>query len=72
MIFQNPRSTLNPIRSIGSQLADMLRTHARATVHNARDTALQLLEQVKIREPSRLIKAYPFELSGAASQPHRG
>ena len=68
MIFQNPRAALNPIRSIGCQIEDVLIRHAQATRHTARDKAIALLDRVRIREPEKRYHAYPFELSGGMCQ----
>lgn len=68
MIFQNPMSTLNPIRSVGNQIRDMLLQHVRATRQTADAAVEALLEQVKISDVQRVKKAYPFELSGGMCQ----
>jgi len=68
MIFQNPMSTLNPIRTVSQHLEDMLLVHAQSTKAAAPKRSLELLEQVKIRDPERVLKAYPFELSGGMCQ----
>lgn len=68
MIFQNPRSALNPIRKVGLQLEDVLRRHAQATGADAREKAIDLLAQVRIPRPEERWHAYPFELSGGMCQ----
>ncbi|MGH1440587.1 MAG: dipeptide ABC transporter ATP-binding protein [Cellvibrionaceae bacterium] len=68
MIFQNPMSTLNPIRSVRHHLEDMLVAHAQSTRANAAERSLELLKQVRIRDPERVLEAYPFELSGGMCQ----
>src|SRR5579864_4711494 len=68
MIFQNPRAALNPIRKVGSQIEDVLRQHAQATVTDRGDRAIAALEQVKIARPRERYHAYPFELSGGMCQ----
>ena len=67
MIFQNPRLALNPIRKVGLQLQDVLRTHALAG-DDARGKAIDLLRQVRIANPEERYHAYPFELSGGMCQ----
>ena len=68
MIFQNPRAALNPIRTVGLQLADALRAHTALSARQAREKALDLLNAVRIREPERRLDAYPHELSGGMCQ----
>ena len=68
MIFQNPRAALNPIRTVGRQIADVLAAHGRISAGEARDRALQLLRDVQIREPEKRLDAYPHELSGGMCQ----
>lgn len=68
MIFQNPRTALNPIRRVGDQIADVLKRHANVTPNAAPGEAVKLLESVGITDPARRAKAYPFELSGGMCQ----
>ncbi len=68
MIFQNPRAALNPIRTCGLQIADVLRAHGDLSASAARAKALALLEAVRIREPEARLDAYPHELSGGMCQ----
>ncbi|MCP3369961.1 dipeptide ABC transporter ATP-binding protein [Bradyrhizobium cajani] len=69
MIFQNPRAALNPIRKVGDQIEDVLRTHVQqAQVADHGEKAIEALEQVKIARPRERYHAYPFELSGGMCQ----
>jgi peptide/nickel transport system ATP-binding protein len=68
MIFQNPRAALNPIRKVGHQIEDVLRQHAQAGSGDARQKAIEALEQVRIARPEERYHAYPFELSGGMCQ----
>jgi peptide/nickel transport system ATP-binding protein len=68
MIFQNPRAALNPIRSVGKQIEDVLIRHAQATHDQARSKAIAMLERVRIHDAARRYHAYPFELSGGMCQ----
>ena len=68
MIFQNPRTALNPIRRIGRQLEDVLRTHTSTPMAQMKQRAIELLAQVRIPDPERRYGAYPFELSGGQCQ----
>lgn len=68
MIFQNPRAALNPIRTVGQQIQDVLLQHAQCTHQTARAKAIEVLEKVRIRDPHLRVDAYPFELSGGMCQ----
>jgi len=68
MIFQNPRTALNPIRKIGHQIEDVLRRHAAVPADQLRKRATEALKQVNIPDPERRYHAYPFELSGGMCQ----
>ena len=68
MIFQNPRTALNPIRRIGRQIEDVLRTHTSTLQADLRKRAIECLAQVRITDPERRYSAYPFELSGGQCQ----
>ncbi|WP_298244164.1 ABC transporter ATP-binding protein [uncultured Bradyrhizobium sp.] len=68
MIFQNPRAALNPIRTVGAQIADAVLSHRRLSKQEARAEALELLRAVQIRDPDRRLDAYPHELSGGMCQ----
>jgi peptide/nickel transport system ATP-binding protein len=72
MIFQSPRTALNPIRTVGLQIEDVLRRHAVATGpdlgKSLKERAVQALREVAIADPERRAQAYPFELSGGMCQ----
>ena len=72
MIFQSPRTALNPIRRVGQQLQDVLRRHAAAPGadqgKSLRERAVQALRDVAISDPERRMAAYPFEMSGGMCQ----
>jgi peptide/nickel transport system ATP-binding protein len=68
MIFQNPRVALNPIRRVGQQIADVLIEHGGVTRAEAPKRAIEMLQKVRIPDPERRAKAYPFELSGGMCQ----
>jgi peptide/nickel transport system ATP-binding protein len=68
MIFQNPRTALNPIRTVGRQLEDVLRTHTTVLKTELRAKAVDCLTEVRIPDPQRRYGAYPFELSGGQCQ----
>jgi peptide/nickel transport system ATP-binding protein len=68
LVPQDPMTALNPGRRIEAQLTDGLRLIRGASAAAARKRALQLLEEVHIREPERVLRAYPHELSGGMRQ----
>ena len=68
MIFQSPRTALNPIRTVGRQLVDVLREHANVSRVKARARAVELLARVQLPDAERRFDAYPFELSGGMCQ----
>ena len=68
LIPQDPLTSLNPARRIGDQLTDGLRLRAGMNRAQAFDKALSLLNDVHIREPERVLKRYPHELSGGMRQ----
>jgi peptide/nickel transport system ATP-binding protein len=68
MIFQDPMSSLNPLMKIGRQITEPLTVHLGLEGSAARDTALRLLNDVRIPEPERRMDQYPYELSGGMRQ----
>lgn len=68
MIFQTPRTALNPIRKVGKQIVDVLRCHAALPKAQLKPRALELLASVKIPDPEQRYNAYPYELSGGLCQ----
>lgn len=68
MIFQDPMSSLNPVFSIGEQIAESIRIHKGADRQQARAKAIDLLRQVGISDPEQRVDAYPHELSGGMRQ----
>jgi peptide/nickel transport system ATP-binding protein len=68
MIFQSPRTALNPIRKVGRQIEDVLREHANLPSREIRAHAIAALARVRIPDPERRFNAYPFELSGGMCQ----
>jgi peptide/nickel transport system ATP-binding protein len=68
MIFQEPMTALNPLRTIGDQIAEMFSVHTDLSKADIRVRVLSLLADVRIAEPAAAAKAYPHELSGGQRQ----
>jgi oligopeptide/dipeptide ABC transporter ATP-binding protein len=68
MIFQNPRSSLNPLFRVEKTLAQVLRTHRGLKGAEARRVSLELLADVGLADPERILRRYPHELSGGMCQ----
>ena len=68
MVFQEPMTSLNPVLTIGAQLAEILVLHRGMSAREALDEARGLIERVKISDPVRRIAQYPHELSGGMRQ----
>ena len=68
MIFQEPRSSLNPVLPVGRQIVDVIRAHRDVSRRAGRATALSLLDQVGLPSPRNCYAAYPHELSGGMCQ----
>jgi peptide/nickel transport system ATP-binding protein len=68
MIFQEPMSALDPVFTVGEQIAETIRTHERVTRQQARERAVAALADVGIAEPRRRYDDYPHHLSGGMRQ----
>jgi len=68
MIFQEPMTSLNPVLSIGRQIAETVVLHQRVGARVARDRAIEMLRLVQIAEAERRIDEYPHQLSGGMRQ----
>ena len=68
LVFQEPMTALNPVFTIGDQIAETLVVHRRATKRQARDEAVELLRRVRIPSPESRVKDYPHQLSGGMRQ----
>ena len=68
MIFQEPMTALNPVFTIGNQMADVLMRHRGLTQRQARTAAIEMLAKVSIPVPGKRIDEYPHQLSGGMRQ----
>ncbi|MER8609424.1 ABC transporter ATP-binding protein [Mesorhizobium sp. M0435] len=68
MVFQEPMASLNPVYTIGEQIAEPIRIHLGKSHREAEADAVRLLEQVGIPDPKRRARQYPHELSGGMRQ----
>ena len=68
MVFQEPMTTLNPVFTIGDQIAETLIVHRRAGSREARANAIELLEAVRIPDAAARVSDYPHQLSGGMRQ----
>ncbi len=68
MVFQEPMTSLNPVFSVGEQIAEVLKAHQGMSKSEASEHAVELLESVKIPLPSRRANDYPHQLSGGMRQ----
>jgi peptide/nickel transport system ATP-binding protein len=68
MVMQDPKFSLNPVMTIGAQLLEALKFNGRESRAEAKARALAMLEAVQIRDPERVFRAYPHELSGGMGQ----
>lgn len=67
-ILQDPKYSLNPVKTVGSQVAEAWRTHKGGSKRAALEAAINLLEMVKIRDPKKVAASYPHEVSGGMGQ----
>ncbi|HEV7328952.1 MAG TPA: ABC transporter ATP-binding protein [Bosea sp. (in: a-proteobacteria)] len=68
MIFQDPALALDPVYTVGEQIAEAITRHEKVSARDAMKRALELLELVRIPSPERRLKAYPHEMSGGMRQ----
>ncbi|MGF7172301.1 ABC transporter ATP-binding protein [Azospirillum doebereinerae] len=68
MVMQDPKFSLNPVMTVGRQIAEAYRVHSGAGAAEAKRRALAMLEAVRIRDPERVYGRYPHEVSGGMGQ----
>ncbi|MDX1401376.1 MAG: ABC transporter ATP-binding protein [Kiloniellales bacterium] len=68
MIMQDPRYSLNPVMTVGDQIAEAYLVHSQSNAKEARQRALKMLATVRIREPEKVYNLYPHEVSGGMGQ----
>ncbi|WP_314096103.1 ABC transporter ATP-binding protein [Microbacterium foliorum] len=68
IVFQEPRTALNPIRTVGRQIAESIRIHEGIGRRDARDRAIQEAARVRLPDPEAIVDRYPHQLSGGQRQ----
>jgi peptide/nickel transport system ATP-binding protein len=68
MVMQDPKFSLNPVMTIGNQIMEAYLLHNNTSKAQARAKAIAMLEAVSIRDPERVMRAYPHEVSGGMGQ----
>lgn len=68
MVFQEPKTALNPLRKLGRQMTEALAHHYALTRAERKQAAFRLAERVGLTEPARILGAYPHEVSGGQRQ----
>jgi len=68
MVMQDPKFSLNPVMTVGDQIAEGYRFHRKASRREAKERALEMLDAVRIRDPVRVYGLYPHEVSGGMGQ----
>ena len=70
MVFQDPLTSLNPVRRVGEQVAGVIRRHTGAGKKEADRQTVDLLAQMHLPRPEQLVRAFPHQISGGAEATH--
>ena len=70
MIMQDPKFSLNPVMTIGAQIAEALKTHESLARSEVKSRVLEMLHSVRINDPERVVNLYPHEVSGGMGPAH--
>jgi peptide/nickel transport system ATP-binding protein len=68
MVFQEPMTSLNPVKTCGKQVMEAIRTHYNISKKEARKRTISLFEKVKLPDPQSIVDRYPHEISGGQKQ----
>ncbi len=68
MVMQDPKYSLNPVRTVGKQISEAYTIHRKVSKKEAKEQALKMLEAVRIRNPEQVYRLYPHEVSGGMGQ----
>ena len=68
MIFQEPMTSLNPVKTCGEQVIEAMRIHQHVSQKDAEKKTIELFEQVKLTDPASILHRYPHEISGGQKQ----
>ena len=68
MVMQDPKYSLNPVRTVGEQISEAYIVHSKTSKTVAKEKTLKMLEAVRIRNPEQVYRLYPHEVSGGMGQ----
>lgn len=68
MVMQDPKYSLNPVRTVGKQIIEAYAIHRKVSKREAKERVMKMLEAVRIRNPEQVYKLYPHEVSGGMGQ----
>lgn len=68
MVFQDSGAALCPIRTVGDQIYESMREHEKISCRECEERAIEMMEKIGLKDGRRVLKSYPFELSGGMSQ----